>query len=481
MTATLRSSAIRNLTAALEEILGPAGLLTDARAMEPYGRELRGLFDAVPAMVARPACTEDVASVVRQCAAAGVGVVPQGGRTGLVGGGTVQPGSGQIILSLERMNHILHVDPLDDTMTVEAGCVLADLQQAAQKVDRFFPLSLGAEGSCQIGGNLSTNAGGINVLRYGNARDLVLGLEVVLADGRVWNGLRRLRKDNTGYDLKHLFMGAEGTLGIITKAVLKLFLRPRDVATAFVGVVSPDAAVALLPRLRGASGEQITSFELIQRFPLEVALSHTANTRDPLADSHPSYVLVELSSSQPTSGLAVALEQGLDAAMEDGLVNDAAFATSEKEADGFWRIREGIVWAQAHYGASIKHDVSIPVSRVPEFLIRADASAAAVVPGVRPCAFGHIGDGNIHYNLTGPAGMTDDAFLAFRMEINQTVHDVVAALDGSISAEHGLGQLRRDEIRRYKSPLELELMRRIKDSLDPAGLMNPGKVLPQAD
>jgi FAD/FMN-containing dehydrogenase len=352
------------------------------------------------------------------------------------------------------------------------------VQAAAEAADRLFPLSLGAEGSCQIGGNLSTNAGGIQVLRYGNARELVLGLEVVLPDGRVWDGLRALRKDNTGYDLKQLFIGAEGTLGVITAAVLRLYPRPKETATAFVAVPDVEAAVALLGRVRAGSGEAVTSFELIPRLGLDFALRHVADIQDPLAARHDWYLLIELSAGTGGGGLGAALEGVLAQAYDEGLVRDAALAASQAQAQAFWRIREGLVEAQKFEGGSIKHDVSVPISAIAEFIERACEAVAARVPGIRPLPFGHIGDGNIHLNLSQPEGADADAFLARWDEVREVVYDIVADLDGSISAEHGIGRLNLASNLRTKSAVEIDLMRKVKAALDPANLMNPGKVVP---
>ncbi|MEE8444090.1 MAG: FAD-binding oxidoreductase, partial [Alphaproteobacteria bacterium] len=393
-------------------------------------------------------------------------------------GASVPDESGRaVVLSLSRLDKIRELDALNDTITVEAGCVLADIQNAAAKAERLFPLSLGAEGSCQIGGNLSTNAGGVAVLRYGNARALALGLEVVLPDGRVWDGLRALRKDNTGYDLKQLFIGAEGTLGVITAAVLRLFPRPREVVTALAAVADPDAAIKLLAGARASVGDAVTAFELIPRIGIDMAVRHIADIKDPFDGRHDWAVLLELSSPDPEGGLGEKLTALLDAAMTDGLVADAAIAASETQARALWRIREAMVEAQAHEGGSIKHDVSVPVSRVGDFIAEATKACHAALAGVRPIAFGHIDDGNIHLNLSQPPGADRDAFLAEWARFNRIVHDVVDAMGGSISAEHGIGQLKRDELKRYKSEIELDLMRRLKEALDPAGIMNPGKLL----
>lgn len=466
-----------SLLDAIARILGPKGVVTDPQAMEPHLVELRGLYRGRTPMVVRPAATAEVAAVVRLCAEAGVAIVPQGGNTSLCGGSVPFEHGGEILLSLSRLNRIREVDPLDYTITVEAGCILQHVQQAAAEADRLFPLSLGAEGSCEIGGNLSTNAGGINTLRYGNARDLVLGLEVVLPDGQVWDGLRRLRKDNTGYDLKHWFIGAEGTLGIITAAVLKLFPRPREEVTAFVAVDSVAGSVELLSRLRTATGDAITAFEYMARFGVSLAIKHVPGVRDPFARPYDHYALLRGSAGRVDSGLREIVEETLAAAMEEGLVLDAVLAETEQQVRDLWRIREGIVEGQIPEGGSIKHDVSIPVSRVAAFIEQANAAVARTIPGARPCPFGHIGDGNIHYNVTQPEGADKAAYLARWAELNDVVHRIVAALGGSISAEHGIGRLKRDELTHYKSPVELELMRRLKRAIDPKNIMNPGKVI----
>ena len=460
----------------IKTAVGPRGWIADPAEQEPYLVEARRLWRGATRLVVRPASTEEVAAVVRICAEAKLPIVPQGGNTGLVGGG-VPPEDGQnIVIALGRMNRIRAIDPVNFTMTVEAGCILAQLHEAAAGVDRLFPLSLGAEGSCQIGGNLSTNAGGIAVLRYGNTRELTLGLEVVLPDGRIWDGLRGLRKDNTGYDLKQLFIGGEGTLGIITAATLKLFPKPREIETAFLGLSRVEDVMVLFARARAATADQLTAFELIPRAALDQALAHISGTIDPLAEPHPWYVLLEMASSETESGLRVLLDRLLETALEENLVADGVIAESGQQGKQLWHIREAIVEAQL-YSGSIKHDVSVPVSRVADFIIRATAGVTERLPGIRPMAFGHVGDGNIHFNLTQPEGMDKAAYLARWQEFNDIVHGVVRELHGSISAEHGVGMMKRDEITHYKPPIEIELMRRIKHVLDPANIMNPGKVV----
>ena len=460
----------------IKQAVGPAGWIADPQDLEPYLVEARRLYRGATRLVVRPASTAEVAAVVRICAEAGLAIVPQGGNTGLVGGGVPPEDRDNIVLALGRMNHIRAIDPVNFTMTVEAGCILANLHQAAAESDRLFPLSLGAEGSCQIGGNLSTNAGGIAVLRYGNTRELTLGVEVVLPDGRVWDGLRGLRKDNTGYDLKQLFIGGEGTLGIITAATIKLFPKPREIETAFLGLARVEDAMSLFAHARAASADQLTAFELIPRAGLDLALAHIPGTIDPLDARQPWYVLLEMSSSQTESGIRALLERLLETALAEGLVADGVIAESGAQAKDLWRIREAIVEAQL-YSGSIKHDVSVPVSRVAEFINRASAGVGDRLPGIRPIAFGHVGDGNIHFNLTQPEGMDKAAYLARWQEFNDIVHAVVRDLSGSISAEHGVGTMKRDEITHYKPAVEIELMRRVKHAFDPANIMNPGKLV----
>jgi FAD/FMN-containing dehydrogenase len=466
-----------SLLDSLRAIVGERGLVTDPAEHAAFVVDWREQYHGKAAAVVKPASTDEVARVVALLAEARVAMVPQGGNTSLCGGAVPDASGTQVVVNLSRMNRVRAVDLDNNTMTVEAGCVLANLQQEADRHGRLFPLSLGAEGSCEIGGNLSTNAGGTGVLRYGNTRELALGLEVVLPDGQVWDGLRGLRKDNTGYDLKHLFIGAEGTLGIITAAVLKLFPRPRSRATALVAVDDPAAAVALLTRLREECGERITGYELMARVCIDIVMRHMPATRDPLAERHPWYVLVELSDSAEGNALQKMLEEALEDGVETGLVRDAAIAASDAQRSALWKMREDIAEAQKLDGASIKHDVSVPVSRVPELIANADRALAERFPDIRIVAFGHVGDGNIHYNCSKAERQDARAFFAEAPAVNHVVYETVRALGGSISAEHGLGALKREEITRYKSALELDLMRSVKRTLDPHGLMNPGKVL----
>ena len=443
------------------DIVGAANVLTAPADTKPYYTDWRRQYSAPAECVVRPASTPEVSQVVALCAAEGIAVVPQGGNTGLVGGSVPTGTRREIVLSLGRMNRIRALDALNDTVTVEAGCVLAAVQSAADEAGRLFPLSLAAEGSCQIGGNLSTNAGGVNVLRYGNAREQVLGLEVVLPDGRVWDGLRGLRKDNTGYDLKQLFLGAEGTLGVITAAVLRLYPKPAASATAWIAVNSPRDAVELLAALRERLGERISAFELVSRACLEAVLRLVKDLKDPLPAPHPWYVLAQLADS----GGAAELEERTAEALAG---REAVLAQSGEQARSLWRIRETIPEAQF---ANVKHDISLPVSRIPDFVERAGRELRALFPETQIYCFGHVGDGNLHYNV-GP-----ERLLEKRAAVSRVVYDAVASLRGSISAEHGLGQLKREEIRAHKPPLELELMRKLKAALDPHGVMNPGKVL----
>jgi FAD/FMN-containing dehydrogenase len=463
----------------IKAAVGEKGWSADPAELAPRLADERGLWRGEAAMLVRPATTAEAAAVVGICREAGIPIVPQGGNTGLVGGSVPDMGFSGIVLAMRRLNRVRAVDPVNNTMTAEAGCILAELQRVAAEHNRLFPLSLGAEGSCQLGGNLSTNAGGTAVLRYGNARELMLGLEVVLPDGRVWDGLRGLRKDNTGYALRHLFVGAEGTLGIITAAVMKLFPLPRDQETAIAAVPTPEAAVALLNRLQDATGEAVTGYELIGRLPLEMVLRHVAGANDPfLGRVFPHYVLIQLSGQGAEGTLRAPLEETLAAGAADGLVLDAVFAASTAQARAFWRLRDSINEAQKPEGASIKHDVAVPVSRVAEFIARATAAAEAALPGVRVVAFGHVGDGNIHFNLSQPLqGWTRERFLGEWERLQRIVHDLVMEMGGSFSAEHGIGRLKMGELRRYRAPVELELMQALKRTLDPDGIMNPGRLI----
>lgn len=465
------------LLAALRARLGPRHVLTAPEDVAPYLDEQRRLFRGEALAVARPAETAEVAFAVRACAEAGVPVVAQGGNTGLVGGGVPRGG---LVLSLARLDRVRALDPLGATITVEAGAILAEVQAAAEAAGLLFPLSYASRGSARIGGGIATNAGGVAVLSYGNARDLVLGLEVVLADGRVWDGLRALRKDNAGYDLKQLFIGSEGTLGIVTAAVLKLYPRPRSTTVAFAGLASPARALDLFAHLRARCDRDLTAYEVMPPFGLDLVLRHAPGTVRPLAGAHGAYALIEIASSRPEADTRAETEAALAEAMADGVVEDAAVAASEAQNRALWHLRESLPEAQKREGASIKHDVSVPLARLPAFLAEASAACEAEMPGLRVCAFGHFGDGNIHFNLTQPAGMDRGAFLAEWGRFNRIVHAIVHAMGGSIAAEHGVGLLKRDELLRYGDPVGLDLMRKLKAALDPNGVLNPGKVVPEA-
>ena len=460
-----------SLIVALAGIVGAQYLLSADADTAPYLTDWRGRYKGAARCVVRPGSTVEVAAVVRACAAAGAPIVPQGGNTSLCGAATPDGEGRAVVVSLGRLNRIVAVDPKNNTISVEAGCPLAAVQEAARAVDRLFPLALASEGTCQIGGNLSTNAGGVQVLRYGNTRDLTLGLEVVLPNGEIWNGLRGLRKDNTGYDLKQLFIGAEGTLGIITGAVLKLFPLPRTQTTCWLNVASPSVAVDLLNRAKTEFDAQLPAFELVSETALGLVLKNIPATTRPTASS-PWYILAEFSDAAPE-----AVERWLAAQLESSQVVDGALATSQAQAAKLWALRENISEAQKIEGISIKHDISVPVSAIPDFLETADAALAQAFPGIRIVAFGHVGDGNLHYNLSKPDAQNNPTFISAQPEVNRIVHDTVHALNGSISAEHGIGQLKREEILRYKSPVEMALMRSVKQAIDPLGLMNPGKVV----
>jgi FAD/FMN-containing dehydrogenase len=465
-----------DLLGGLSAIVGERHLITEAASMEPHLREWRHLFIGKARAVVKPRTVEEVSAILRLAHETGTPIVPQGGNTGLVGGQIPVAEGREIVLSLTRLDQVRSVDPESDVMVVEAGVTLARAQEAAEGAGRLFPLSLASEGSCTIGGNLSTNAGGTAVLAYGNARDLCLGLEAVLADGRIWRGLGSLRKDNTGYDLKNLFIGAEGTLGVITAASLKLFPKPQARATAFASLPSPEAALALFRLARAEAGGQLTTFEIMPRFGVDVVLRHAADARAPLAEPSPWSALMELSTPS-ADGLAGVMEALLEKALEAGLVTDAAIAASGAQRKALWRIREAMSEVQGLEGGSIKHDVSVPVSRVPELLARGAALIETLVPGARPLPFGHLGDGNIHFNVSQPVGADKAAFLARWDEVNAAVHGLVSELGGSISAEHGIGRLKRHLLPGVKDPVALELMRAIKATLDPKGILNPGAVL----
>ena len=456
-------------------------LLTEPDDKAPFLLDYRKRWQGAALAVALPDTTDDVAKIVTWCREHKVAVVPQGGNTGLTGGSVPDSSGPAVLLSLSRMNRIRSVDALNNTITVEAGCVLQRVQEAAAEVNRLFPLSLAAQGTCTIGGNLSTNAGGVQVIRFGNARELCLGLEVVTASGEIWNGLKGLRKDNTGYDLRDLFIGAEGTLGVITAAVLKLFPLPVAKVAGFVGVASPRAALQLLELAQNRLGSALTAFELISSDSLDLVLKHFPGSRLPLHAPCPWYVLLEVSDLVSDEHANEALEGMLSEALESGLAPDAAVSASIDQFRQFWALRENISEAQSAEGKNIKHDISVPISRIPDFIEETDAQIQAAHPQTRMIVFGHLGDGNLHYNVSPRQGHTsslDEGFLALEAPINRIAHDAVVRFGGSISAEHGLGVLRRDESARYKQPVEVAMMRAIKDALDPHGLMNPGKVLP---
>jgi len=463
------------LRARLDAAVGGEQVLTEASDVAPYVSDWRGRYHGRALAVVRPANTDQVSTVVRTCAELGVPIVPQGGNTGQCGGATPDERGNAIVLSLSRMNRVRAVDPANATLTVEAGMPLALVQEAAANEGLMFPLSLASEGSCTIGGNLSTNAGGHAVLRFGNTRDLVLGIEVVLADGRIWDGLRGLRKDNTGYDLKQLFIGAEGTLGIVTAAVLKLYPAPKTRGTALAAVQDVATAIRLLTELRQALGDRITGFELMSAYSLALSRKYHPSLPDPCPGS-PWYALVQVDDNAPDSGVSAQLERALQAALESGIVQDATIAQSGEQARALWALRENIAEAQRRDGPNIKHDISVPVSAIARFLDEAGRELKAALPGIRFVTFGHLGDGNLHYNLAAPEGVAPDSFLANTTLANRIVHDLVATHGGSISAEHGIGQQKRDELARYKSTVELELMRAVKHALDPSGILNPGKI-----
>jgi D-lactate dehydrogenase (cytochrome) len=461
-----------DLVARFKAIVGDKYAVTDPQEAAPYLTEERGLFRGHSPLVLRPGSTEEVAAICKLASETRTALVPQGGNTGLVGG---QIPHGEVVISTRRLDKIRAVDTQSNTMTVEAGVILANAQQRAAEADRLFPLSLGSEGSCTIGGNLSTNAGGIAALAYGIARDLAIGLEVVLADGRIMRGLSSLKKDNTGYNLRDLFIGAEGTLGIITAATVKLFPKPRSVETAFAAITAPADALTLLDLSRSIAAGSLTSFELIPQIAIDFVVRHGPSIRAPISGTHPWYVLMEISS--PRDDARDTLEAILAKGMEDGVVHDAVIAANLDQRNAFWKLREVISPAQKPEGGSIKHDVSVPVAAVPDFLAEADAAVTRLIPGARPFAFGHLGDGNIHYNVSQPVGADTAGFLARWHDVNTIVHGVVKKHGGSISAEHGIGVMKRDELPHVKDGVALEVMRAIKHLLDPLNIMNPGKVL----
>ncbi|MCC8959358.1 FAD-binding oxidoreductase [Bradyrhizobium sp. Pear77] len=461
------------LLAKFRAIVGEKYAVTDAADIEPYVTEERDLFHGRSPLVLRPGSTAEVAAICKLASEHRIALVPQGGNTGLVGGQT--PHHGEVVVSLRRLDKIRDIDVESNTMTCEAGVVLQIAQQKAADVDRLFPLSLGAEGSCTIGGNLSTNAGGTGALAYGVAREMALGVEVVLADGRVLNALSKLKKDNTGYDLRNLFIGAEGTLGIITAATLRLFPKPRAVETAYVGLKSPAAALKLLSISRNEAAGSLTSFELLADIAVDFSIRHGIDIRDPLESKHPWYVLMELSSSRDDA--RDALEAILAQGMEDGIVDDAVIAANLSQRQAFWKLRDEMSAAQKPEGGSIKHDISVPVAAVPAFIAEANAAVVKLIPGARPVPFGHLGDGNIHYNVSQPVGANAADFLARWHDVNAVVFEIVLRMGGSISAEHGIGVLKRDELPDVKDKVAIELMRQVKAMLDPLGIMNPGKVL----
>ena len=463
-----------DLLARFTAIVGPKYAVTSPQDQEPYLVEMRDLYHGHTPVVLRPGSVAEVAAILKLANETKTAIVPQGGNTGLVGGQI--PHHGEVVLSLTRLDKIREVDPISNSMTVEAGVTLQRAREAAATADRLYPQLLPSEGTCTIGGNLATNAGGTAAIAHGIARSHALGLEVVLADGRVLHNLNKLKKDNTGYDLKNLFIGSEGTLGIITAASLRLVPRPRSIETAFVGVPSPQASVDLLGIASERTAGGVTSFELMARSGVDAVVEHDASSRNPLADPYPWYVLVELS-SQARTGLREVLEGILNEGQQKGLVLDATIADSLEQSKAFWRIREMFGEVQRHIGASIKHDVSVPVAAIPAFIEQANAAVSKLIPGTRLLPFGHVGDGNIHYNVTQPEDADKEKFLARWDEVNAVVFAVVKKFGGSISAEHGVGVMKRDILPLYKDPVALELMRGLKRMLDPNGILNPGKVL----
>ncbi|WP_043625937.1 FAD-binding oxidoreductase [Ensifer sp. ZNC0028] len=465
------------LIASFADIVGSANVLRAEPDKARYLVESRGLYRGTTPMVLRPGSVDEVSRIMMLASATRTAIVPQGGNTGHVAGQIPREGKADIVLSLERLNRIRDIDPVGNVIVADAGCILADIQKAADEHNRLFPLSLGSEGSARIGGNLSTNAGGTAVLAYGNMRQLCLGLEVVLPTGEIWDGLRRLKKDNTGYDLRDLFIGAEGTLGVITGAVLKLFPKPLGHQVAFAGVGSVEQALALFEKASSLCGPALTGFELMPRLGVEFTTKHISGVRDPMETVHPWYALIDISTSDSADSAERMVQDLLEQGYAAGLVENAVIAANETQAKALWHMRESMSPAQKPEGGSIKHDVSVPVSSIPAFMKEADAAVMKAIPGARICSFGHMGDGNIHYNISQPVGADKQAFLDRWREINAIVHGIVLGYNGSISAEHGIGQLKRDELAEVRAPIEIELMQRIKHAFDPAGIMNPDKVL----
>ncbi|OWT68903.1 MULTISPECIES: FAD-binding oxidoreductase [unclassified Achromobacter] len=460
----------------LHAIVGDAGLVRDEQVKQSCDVDWLKKWHGVSSAVVRPANTAEVAAVMRLCHETRTPVVPQGGNTGMSGGATPDDSGAQLILSTARLTRIREVDPLNNTLTVEAGVLLASVQEAAEKVNRYFPLSLGSEGSCTIGGNLATNAGGIAVLRYGNTRDLVLGVEVVLPNGKIWNGLRALRKDNTGYSLRDLFIGSEGTLGVVTAAVLKLFPRPTARVCAWLGCNDMRDLLEVLARARNDCGDRLVAFEMLSEESLQLVLEHVTDVRRPLDGEHRYHALVELADTREEA-LGALLEFTLEKAMEDGLVRDAAIGASLAQRQAFWKVREGISLAQVRAGKAIKHDIALPISSLPDFVDAAVAAVQRVKPDAHVINFGHMGDGNLHFNVLVPMDTPAGDLNHLVQNVNRVVHDLVHEAGGSISAEHGVGQLRRDEMRHYKSETEFDLMMLLKQTIDPNQIMNPGKLI----
>ncbi|WP_082130478.1 FAD-binding oxidoreductase [Kiloniella spongiae] len=462
----------------METAIDAKAMITTHDDIAPYMVEQRGRFIGQTSLVVLPKTTQEVSDVVKLCAEYNIGIVPQGGHTGLVSGGIPFPGDNAIVLSTSRLNKIRAIDPANNTMIVEAGCILQTIQEHAAKHDRLFPLSLGAEGSCQIGGNIATNAGGINVIRYGNTRQLILGLEVVTPTGEIWDGLRALQKDNTGYDLKQLYIGSEGTLGIITAAVLQLFPKPKEQQTAILALRDLDTSLPLLNLAQAMLGDALTSFELLPWIGIDFAQKHGQGVIDPIEGQYDWYILMEASVAINHSNLKDHFDNYLETAFEKGWIKDGVLAQNKTQSDCFWLLRENITLCQKAEGGSIKHDISVPVSSVPAFIKMANEAVQKLIPGIRPHPFGHLGDGNIHYNLSQPINMNKQDYLDRWEEVNRVVHDIVHSFNGSISAEHGIGRVKRDENQHYKSPIEIQLMKSIKTTLDPKGIMNPGKLIP---